>query len=117
MNTIRTPIRPACARARCPLVAGRKSPSLTRRDATCYSGHVKLKTIFIISWLILTTTAATAQPKIELPPEEPKPAIPRPPILQLQRESQIEVPLYEAPPPGASTAIGGYGELTLNAPS
>ncbi|MDB4970145.1 MAG: hypothetical protein JWN44_5834 [Myxococcales bacterium] len=77
---------------------------------------MKLKTIFIISWLLFTASAATAQPSIELPPEEPKQAIPRVPMLQLQRENQIEVPLYQ-PAPANSTAIGGYGELTFNAPS
>src|SRR5439155_27274265 len=82
---------------------------------------MKLKTIFIITLATLPSLfaarPAAAQPKIELPPDEPKQAIPRPPLLQLQRESQIEVPLYEAPPSGSSTAIGGYGELTFNAPS
>ena len=83
---------------------------------------MKLKIIFIF----ITTAAATlvgaantagAQPNITLaPPDEPQPGIPRPPILQLQRETQIEVPLDQAPPP-SSTAIGGYGEVTLNAPS
>lgn len=83
---------------------------------------MQLKTIFIIISTLLPSllpaTVAFAQPKIDLPPpDEPRQAIPRPPLLQLQRESQIEVPLYEPPPPGSSTAIGGYGELTFNAPS
>lgn len=82
---------------------------------------MKLKTIliFILATTIVLDAAGTAaaQPIITLaPPDEPQPGIPRPPILQLPRENQIEVPLNQAPPP-VSTAIGGYGELTLNAPS
>ncbi len=42
--------------------------------------------------------------------------IQRPPVLDLPRESQIEVPL-ENQHPVAQTAIGGYGELTVNDPS
>ena len=89
---------------------------------------MKLKTnIIFISSLLLAGTAR-AQPQITMPPEappqppqppppdEPKPGIRRPAVLQLQRESQIEVPLEQAPP-ASSTAIGGYGELTLNDPS
>ena len=83
---------------------------------------MQLKSTFIIISALLPSLllspAASAQPKIELPPpDQPRQAIPRPPLLQLQRESQIEVPLYEPPPTNSSTAIGGYGELTLNAPS
>jgi hypothetical protein len=48
--------------------------------------------------LLLVATAAQAQPKIDLP-----------------RESQIEVPLDQ--PAMSGTAVGGYGELTVNAPS
>ncbi len=103
--------------------------------------------IFIILPLSSWTSAAVAQPNVTLAPEErpappqtapsatapsattppattpgqaapdqPQPGIPRPPILQLPRETQIEVPLEQAGV-GGSTAIGGYGELTLNAPS
>jgi hypothetical protein len=43
-------------------------------------------------------------------------SIARPPMLDLPRESQIEVPLENAHP-AAQTAIGGYGELTVNDPS
>ena len=75
---------------------------------------MKLKTIFIFTWLCSAT--AIAQPTITLAPDEPQPGIPRPPILHLPRESQIEVPLEQQGTSG-STAIGGYGELTLNAPS
>jgi hypothetical protein len=75
---------------------------------------MKLNVIFIFT--LLTTSSAVAQPNITLAPDEPQPGIPRPPILQLQRESQIEVPLEQQGTSG-STAIGGYGELTLNAPS
>ena len=85
---------------------------------------MKLKIIFIFITVIPAAAvlvgapgSAAAQPNITLaPPDEPQPGIPRPPILQLQRENQIEVPLDQAPPP-SSTAIGGYGEVTLNAPS
>ena len=85
---------------------------------------MKLNVIFIFSLLVtsisaatLTATPAFAQPSITLaPPDEPQPGIPRPPVLQLQRENQIEVPLDQTGT-GGSTAIGGYGELTLNAPS
>jgi hypothetical protein len=72
--------------------------------------------IFIISTTALLPTSAVAQPNITLAPDEPQPGIPRPPILQLQRENQIEVPLEQQGTSG-STAIGGYGELTLNMPS
>jgi hypothetical protein len=58
---------------------------------------------------------AAAQPQITLPPDEPKQAIPRPAVFQLPRETQIEVPLDQ--PAMQGTAVGGYGELTLNAPS
>jgi hypothetical protein len=79
---------------------------------------VKLKIIFIFSYgLFAVAGTARAQPRITLPPEEPQPGIPRPPILELPRESQIEVPLEQPAPAGSSTAIGGYGELTFNAPS
>ena len=75
---------------------------------------MKLNLIFIFT--ILGTTSAVAQPSITWAPDEPQPGIPRPPYLQLQRETQIEVPL-EQPGTSGSTAIGGYGELTFNAPS
>jgi hypothetical protein len=83
---------------------------------------MKLNVIFIFTVLgaflcaAISPRSAVAQPNITLAPEEPQPGIPRPPVLQLQRETQIEVPL-EQPGVGGSTAIGGYGELTLNAPS
>ncbi len=55
-------------------------------------------------------------PTIELAPaDEPKSAIPRPDFLRLPREQQIEVSLSD--PSSLGTAIGGYGELVLNAPS
>jgi hypothetical protein len=60
-------------------------------------------------------TVAAAQPKLTLPPDEVQPGIPRPKLLQLPRENQIEVPLDE--PAMKGTAVGGYGELTVNAPS
>ncbi|MGZ3425259.1 MAG: hypothetical protein ACXVCV_01365, partial [Polyangia bacterium] len=72
--------------------------------------------IFTLLATALASTPAVAQPAITLAPDEPQPGIPRPPILQLPRESQIEVPLGQ-PGTSGSTAIGGYGELTLNAPS
>lgn len=84
---------------------------------------MKLNLIFIFMFLSAASGIAVAQPNITLAPDEPRaapdepqPGIPRPPILQLPRETQIEVPL-EQPGTSGSTAIGGYGELTLNAPS
>jgi hypothetical protein len=75
-----------------------------------------LKTIFKISTaLVMMAAPVGAQPQIALPPDEPKPAITRPPELQLQRETPVEAALA-APTPGANTAIGGYGEIVLNAP-
>jgi hypothetical protein len=65
--------------------------------------------------LALAASPAHADPQITLPPDEPAPAIPRPQAFHLQRETQIEVPLDQSPT--TSTAIGGYGELTVNAPS
>jgi hypothetical protein len=80
---------------------------------------MKLKTIFIFTVVgaLAPTVTAHAQPQVTLPPEEsaPPPGIPRPQLLQLQRESQIEVPLDQ--PATSGTAVGGYGELTFNAPS
>src|SRR5579884_1371050 len=89
---------------------------------------MKLKLIFIFIFLLAAPLSAVAQPTITLPPDQspPSPAtppadqprngIPRPSYLQLPRESQIEVPLDQRGLGGA-TALGGYGELTFNAPS
>src|SRR3954469_21236597 len=96
---------------------------------------MKLKITFIFTSMLtvlllvaISPSAAQAQPNITLPPEEsprapdqaapdqPQPGIRRPSLLQLPRESQIEVPLDQTGVSGA-TAIGGYGELTFNAPS
>jgi hypothetical protein len=78
---------------------------------------IKLKTLKrVLVLLLLSVGVARAEPTITLPPDEPKDGIPRPPALQLQRENQIEVPL-DKPAPPQTTAIGGYGELTVNAPS
>ncbi len=63
--------------------------------------------------LLALPSLAAAQPEI-LTPDEPKPAIPKPAAIALPREAQIEVPLDG--PALSGTAIGGYGELTLNAP-
>jgi hypothetical protein len=77
---------------------------------------MKMKTKFIIPLIALVAVPVRAQPTIELPREEqPRQGIPRPAALQLQRETQIEVPLEQQATTG--TAIGGYGELTLNSPS
>jgi hypothetical protein len=99
---------------------------------------MKLKVVFIFNWLrthtaprtlastLLTLLAlaaplallpkpAHAEPQITIAPDEPRQAIPRPPVLNLQRETQIEVPLDQ--PGRTGTAIGGYGELTVNDPS
>jgi hypothetical protein len=69
---------------------------------------MKLKTIIIFIYgHALVAASAAAQPQITLPPDEPARAISRPPILDLPRESQIEVPL-DQPIAQSSTAIGGY---------
>jgi hypothetical protein len=54
------------------------------------------------------TAPAAAGPAVEMPPEQDMPA------MELPRESAIENPLRR--PAISGTAIGGYGELTLNAP-
>jgi hypothetical protein len=69
----------------------------------------------LASALLFSTGTAAAQPQITLPPDDVEPGIPRPKALQLPRESQIEVPLDQ--PAMKGTAVGGYGELTVNAPS
>ena len=71
----------------------------------------------ILLALILSAEGARAQPVITLPDEPPaqKP-IERPSFLQLPRETQIENPLSGAQS-ASSTALGGYGELTVNSPS
>jgi hypothetical protein len=75
-----------------------------------------MKAIFIIG-ILLGDGLVHADPVVTLPPEEsqPKPGIPRPDALKLPRENLIEVPLDQ--PAMSGTAVGGYGELTLNAPS
>jgi hypothetical protein len=75
---------------------------------------VKIKIIMVVGWLLPYATAF-AQPAVALPPEEPQRAFRHPSAIDLPRESQIEVPLAE--PAMRGTAIGGYGELTVNAPS
>ncbi|HZS36407.1 MAG TPA: hypothetical protein VFF06_06260 [Polyangia bacterium] len=88
---------------------------------------MKTKIKIIIALLLLVTPAVRAEPTITLPPDEKKPgeqkpdgdgarSLARPPMLNLPRESQIEVPL-EQHTSDNSTAIGGYGELTVNSPS
>jgi len=79
-----------------------------------------------------TAPAAAASPPPAAPPpaapppvtpEAPGPAIELPserdmPQMALPRETAIENPLRQASAAtGSATAIGGYGELTLNAPS
>jgi hypothetical protein len=68
--------------------------------------------------LLLAGTAHAQQPQIELPPEQSQPQIQVAPEQQpktaLQRETPIENPLHGQATLGSS--IGGYGELTLNAP-
>jgi hypothetical protein len=68
-----------------------------------------------VLWVLLLPAAAAAQPQLTLPSDEVQPGIPRPKALQLPRENQIEVPLSE--PAMQGTAVGGYGEITVNAPS
>lgn len=65
--------------------------------------------------LLVAAVTASAQPRIELPPEEERPRPVSQPKLKLPRETGIEVPLYD--PAMVGSAIGGYGELVLNAPS
>ena len=60
--------------------------------------------------ILFIPAAALAQPNITLPPPDEKA-----PTVQLPRESQVEVPISQ--PAMQGTAVGGYGELTLNAPS
>src|SRR4051812_32716341 len=53
---------------------------------------------------------APAGPRIELaPPDEPQAGIPRPAVLRLPREYQIEVPLSQ--PATTGLGVGGYGEI------
>jgi hypothetical protein len=74
-----------------------------------------LAALIALSSALVGAPAARAEPQITIAPEEPRSAIPRPPVFRLQRETQIEVPLEQ--PGEAGTAIGGYGELTVNSPS
>jgi hypothetical protein len=77
---------------------------------------VGLAALTFACWSAAVPLPARAQPQIEMPPpEEPRALIPKPKALELPRESQIEVPLEQ--PAMTGTAIGGYGELTVNAPS
>ena len=66
---------------------------------------------------LLARSAHAQQPQIELPPEQ-QPQIQVAPEQQpktsLPRETPIETPLHG--PVALGSAIGGYGELTLNAP-
>jgi hypothetical protein len=55
------------------------------------------------------SAGAPPGPAVELPPEQDMPQ------MSLPRESAIENPLRHESAPSA-TALGGYGELTLNAP-
>jgi hypothetical protein len=72
----------------------------------------------LLAVTLLCAEAAGAEgPTIELPPEEPQSKVPRPAALRLPRETAIEVPLDQQGMAGGTTAIGGYGELTLNMPS
>src|SRR5579859_4228658 len=59
-----------------------------------------------------TPAPATLPVQIELPPDEqPKRIIPKPDAIGLPRESDVAVPL-SGKTSTASTAIGGYAELT-----
>src|SRR5215467_3994760 len=58
---------------------------------------------------LLVARAAAAQPIVQVAPEQELPA------SRLPRETPIENPLGQAPA-RLGSAIGGYGELTLNAP-
>ncbi|HEY7953904.1 MAG TPA: hypothetical protein VII38_01390 [Polyangia bacterium] len=66
---------------------------------------------------LLASGLASAEPQIVLPPapDQPLPGIPRPSLLKLPRENQVEVSLDQ--PAMADSALGGYGEITFNAPS
>jgi hypothetical protein len=60
-----------------------------------------------------TSSTAFATPEIFVP-DEPKKLLPKPAGFDLPRETQIENPLDG--PAISGTAIGGYGEIVLNAP-
>ena len=60
--------------------------------------------------LLMASGRAAAQPQVDLPP-----APPDTPATALPRETAVENPLGRVPAI-SGTAIGGYGELTLNAP-
>jgi hypothetical protein len=68
-----------------------------------------------LCFLVLAPSLALADPQITLPPEDASPTGIKPGTLQLPRENLMEVPLEQ--PAMQGTAVGGYGELTLNAPS
>jgi hypothetical protein len=73
---------------------------------------MKMRFIFNTAFALtlLTAASAAAQPAVELPPESPDQ-----PGTALPRETAIETSLGHGPAL-TGTALGGYGELTLNAP-
>ena len=71
---------------------------------------ISLAAAFAFAPALRAETAPAPGPSVELPPERDMPA------MNLPRESAVENPLGRAPAL-SGTAIGGYGELTLNAPS
>jgi len=72
---------------------------------------MSLKIITGVAAALLARTAAAQQPQIEVAPEQEQ----KPQTTTLPRETPVETPLGTGPSIVGS-AIGGYGELTLNAP-
>jgi hypothetical protein len=74
--------------------------------------QLKMSLKFVLGMgALLLARAASAQPQIQVAPEQEQ----QHPQTNLPRETPIENPLGAAPAMLGS-AIGGYGELTLNAP-
>ena len=79
-------------------------PGGARRAAALAGGCILVLTV------LGAARPAHAQPTIELPADAAQG-----PVTALPRETAVENPLGVARPQG--TAVGGYGELTLNAPA
>src|SRR5262249_39319599 len=101
-------------RPRAPTRADPKEPDVNRPHSSRYALQLKmsLKIITVVAAGLLARTAAAQQPQIEVAPEQEHPQNPQ---TALPRETPVETPLGTGPAIVGS-AIGGYGELTLNAP-
>src|SRR5205807_5212941 len=71
------------------------------------------RSLLLLAVALVAPATARAAPEIFIP-DDPKPLLPKPSGFDLPRETQIEVPLDG--PAITGTAIGGYGEIVLNAP-